>query len=360
MTLGDAVLAFAARIEAGMTWDAFQREIRRGPVRAAWDALAAGTGLTGRDMLAAFAFAFYLNETVHRELEADTEAGGSGGAGGGDAVAEVNEAIGRAARAWLAAPESAAARTEYAVALAAWKVVDREATLKRLATLYWEYELAFDLTYNDLPAEERAYYAQELKMRQVELMRVMVRIDGGAYFRGFLPIAVPADVAREVYTTLERAFWRRIKEDLAAEPPVYDSLLPVLTELCELVERLAPSGRREWASRVAWFSDVMDTAFIRERLGREPGGRLAFDFWRERCSAALEMLIELDSAAAETEHRRWAAEHPVGGVDAAAVAAAVDVLAYVLRRLTEIRRLKEAMAAAETDTAAEAMGADAA
>jgi hypothetical protein len=52
----------------------------------------------------------------------------------------------------------------------------------------------------------------------------------------------------------------------------------------------------------------------------------------------MEMMIDLDSAEAEAEHRAWAVAHPVTGMEAA-----MDVLAYVLRRLSDIRRLKEAV-----------------
>jgi len=303
------------RIRGGLGWDAFQREIRRADTRRAWDRLAEGAGLNGRDLLAAFAFAFFTEP----EGEDATE-----------------EAIQATARAWIHAPEAPETLAAYAEALAEWKVTDREATLQRLAEMYWEYELAFDLTHTDLAPEERVYYAQELQVRQGELMRLMVKIDGGEFFRRFLPIAIPDEVAQGVYTVLERAFWNRIKGDLAGG--VYDSLYPVLDELLDLVRRLVPQG---WETRVAWFADVMDTEFIRARVGAgvgAGGGALDFDFWRGRCDAAMEMMIDLDSAAAEEEHRAWAVTHPVTGMEAA-----MDVLAYVLRRLSDIRRLKEAV-----------------
>ena len=312
--LKGAVAAMEARIRAGLGWDAFQREIRRADTRRAWDRLAEVTGLTvnGRDLLAAFAFAFFTDD----EDENNTE-----------------NIVKGTALAWIHAPEVPETLAAYAAALAEWKVTDRAATLQRLAEMYWEYELAFDLTHTDLAPEERVYYAQELQVRQGELMRLMVKIDGGEFFRRFLPIAIPDEVAQGVYTVLERAFWNRIKGDLTGG--VYDSLYPVLDELLDVVRRLAPRG---WETRVAWFADVMDTEFIRARVGAGVGAGLDFDFWRGRCDAAMEMMIDLDSAEAEAEHRAWAVAHPVTGMEAA-----MDVLAYVLRRLSDIRRLKEAV-----------------
>jgi len=104
-----------------------------------------------------------------------------------------------------------------------------------------------------------------------------------------------------VRAALELAFWARIKEDLAADPPVYDSLLPVLEELREGVCEIMP---RVWAAKAAWFSDLFDVGFLRERLaggadGGSGSGGLGMDFLGPRCAAAMETLIELDSAEAE-------------------------------------------------------------
>ena len=243
-------------------------------------------------------------------------------------------AVKAAARAWADAPDAHERLGAYAAALAAWKTADREATLRGLAQMYWEYELAFRLEADGLGEDELAHYGALRDARQAELMRTMVGIDGGAFFRGFLPIAVSEDVAATVRAALERAFWARIKEDLAADPPVYDSLLPVLEELREGVCEIMP---RVWAAKAEWFSDLFDAAFLRERLAGGGGaGGLGMDFWAPRCAAAMETLIELDSAEAERGHREWWAGRD-GGDD---VGGAVDVLGYVLRRVEALRKIK--------------------
>ena len=53
-------------------------------------------------------------------------------------------------------------------------------------------------------------------------------IDGGAFFRAFLPIAVSEDVAATVRAALTRAFWARIKE--------VDVIAYVLRRVAELME----------------------------------------------------------------------------------------------------------------------------
>jgi len=111
-----------------------------------------------------------------------------------------------------------------------------------------------------------------------------------------LPIAVSEEVAATVRAALTRAFWARIKEDLPANPPVYDSLLPVLEELREGVCEIALRG---WAAKAAWFADLFDVGFLRERLAG--GGGLGMDFWGSRCAAAMDTLIELDMDSAEAE-----------------------------------------------------------
>jgi hypothetical protein len=334
--LGAAVRAMVGWVRgSGVAWPEFAREMTRGGLRAEWEAYAAelGLGLTGRDMLAGLAIALY----------GIAEAWG-GEAGGGDAAGAAVEA---AARDWIAAPEEPERLGAFGAALARWKAADREETLRRLAQMYWEYELAFRLGADGLGDEEREHYGALRDARQAELMSTMVGIDGGAFFRGFLPIAVSEEVAATVRATLTRAFWARIREDLTADPPVYDSLLPVLEELRAGVCEIMP---RAWAAKAAWFSDLFDVGFLRERVGAGgAGGGLGADFWASRCSAAMEMLVELDSAEKARAHREWWARLGSGGE----MDAAVEVLAYVLRRVEELREMKrEAMEEVEVDTGA--------
>jgi len=336
--LGAAVRAMIGWVRGSeVAWPEFARAMTRGGLRAEWEGYAAdvaelGIGLTGRDMLAGLAIALY----------GIVEALGSGsgdGDGGGD---EAGAAVEAAARAWIAAPEEPERLGAFAAALARWKVADRDETLRRLAQMYWEYELAFRLGADELSEAERAEYAALRDARQAELVSAMEGIDGGAFFRGFLPIAVSEEVAATVYATLTRAFWARIREDLAADPPVYDSLLPVLEELRAGVCEIMP---RAWAAKAAWFSDLFDEAFLRERVAAAgsaggAGGGLGADFWASRCLAAMEMLIELDSVEKERAHREWWARFGEGGE----MERAVEVLGYVLRRVEELREMKrEAM-----------------
>ena len=320
--LGAAVRAMIGWVRGGeVAWPEFARAMTRRGLRAEWDGYASelaelGLGLTGRDMLAGLAIALYGIAEAW------------GGDAGGD---EAGLAVEAAARAWIAAPEEPERLGAFAAALARWKVADRDETLRRLAQMYWEYELAFRLEADGLSEAERAEYAALRDARQAELMRTMEGIDSGAFFRGFLPIAVSEEVAATVYATLTRAFWARIREDLAADPPVYDSLLPVLEELRAGVCEIMP---RAWAAKAEWFSDLFDGEFLRERVGA--GGGLGADFWASRCSAAMEMLIELDSAEKERAHQElWARLGEGGGMEKA-----VEVLGYVLRRVEELREMK--------------------
>ena len=325
--LGAAVRAMIGWVRGSeVAWPEFARAMTRSGLRAEWEGYASelaelGLGLTGRDMLAGLAIAFYgIAEAL---------------GGGGD---EAGAAVEAAARSWIAAPEEPERLGAFAAALARWKSADREETLRRLAQMYWEYELAFRLEAcwpseaDRLSEAERAEYAALRDARQAELMRTMESIDGGAFFRGFLPIAVSEEVAATVYATLTRAFWARIREDLAANPPVYDLLLPVLEELRAGVCEIMP---RAWAAKAEWFSDLFDGAFLRERVGA--GGGLGADFWASRCSAAMEMLIELDSAEKERAHQEWWTRLGAGGE----MEAAVEVLGYVLRRVEELREMKK-------------------
>lgn len=327
--LGAAARALArwAR-EARVAWPEFARAMMRADVRAEWErhaadarARAPGLALTGRDLLAGLAIALY---GVCEAL----------GDGDDAAAREAARDVEGAARAWADAPEAAERLAAYAAALARWKAADRDVTLRRLAQMYWEYELAYRLEADGLSEAARAHYATLRDARQAELRATMNGIDGGAFFRGFLPIAVSEDVAAAVYATLERAFWARLREDLAADPPSYASLLPVLEELRAGVCELMP---RAWAARSAWFSDLFDGAFLAARVA---AGGLARNFWASRCAAAMEALADLDSAEKESEHRAWWAPRREALADAAG---ALEVLRYVLMRVTALLEMKRAV-----------------
>jgi len=106
--------------------------------------------------------------------------------------------------------------------------------------------------------------------------------------------------------------------------------------VCEIMPRV-------WAAKAAWFSDLFDVGFLRERLaggadGGSGSGGLGMDFLGPRCAAAMETLIELDSA--EAEQGIGSGGRGRDGGDGAG--GAVDVLVYLLRRFDALREMKRA------------------
>lgn len=324
--LFDLISRLAIRIRAGqLPWDDFEQEIQRQSVIREWAAAIQASPVMPlrrvQDFLAGFAIAFY----------------------------DIEPTLAALALAWIAAAEARnppafqSAVAAYATAYRDWKTNDRLQVLERLAQMYWEYQMSYELGINDINTnEEKEYYTSLLKHRQDELLSQMDAIDGQQYFRAYLPITVGPDVSALIRETLERAFWNRIKEDITTDPPNYTSLLPVIQELADIAKQLDPSRRD-------WYDDIFDTKFINEQIHNQnslhgANTLLPFSFWQQRLDAAIETLIVLDSEANAPIHAKWHNEHPPTNP-----AAAVDTFAYVLRRMSVIRDLKESLSAARRD-----------
>jgi len=154
----------------------------------------------------------------------------------------------------------------------------------------------------------REYYLAQKREKQQELIKTMEDIDGGEFFRQFTPISVAADFADHVAATLELAFWNRIRDDLQATPPSLNSLLSVIDEMRDIFMVLwthSQVSRLPHAqSRQEWIMDLLDIEFIKQR-GAAAITTGDLSFWRLRCEAMLDALCEVDSPAAEEEHRAW-------------------------------------------------------
>lgn len=314
----------AIRLLPNLSWEDFQRSVLMSQDCILYYrnlARAHNLTITGRDLLSAYAFLYY------------------------NACGD-NSALIQASREWINLLDQPTTQSlqealrTYEVVYIQWKSQDREETLQYLATMYWEYEVAYNLrrdTDDLADPSVREYYLAQKREKQAELMKTMEDIDGGEFFRQFTPISVAADFSEQVATALERAFWNRIRDDLQATPPSLDSLLPVIDEMRDIFMVLwthSQVSRLPHAqSRQEWIMDLLDIEFIKQRgIDAITTGDLSF--WRLRCEAMLDALCEVDSPAAEEEHRAWIVAHPITDFDAA-----VATFAYTISKLTALYKL---------------------
>lgn len=324
--LFELIKGFTRKIEHGAApWEDYEQEIQKPEVIRTWAAAIRQAPATlplrrVQDFLAGFAIAFY----------------------------DIEPALTTSAKAWISLAEAAdttttainadpdpsatfhSALAEYTAAYQEWKTRDRAEVLDKLAQMYWEYQMSYELGIGDLQTqEEKEYFTTLLKHRQEELLAQMEAIDHLAYFRSYLPITVGPDVSALIKDTLERAFWNRIKEDIAQDPQNYASLLPVIRELRDISKELDPR-------KADWYDDVFDCEYIQEQLASPNTSAIPFTFWLQRLDAAMETLIILDSEANAPIHKKWFEDHPP-----TTPVAAMDAFAYVIRRLTNIKELKD-------------------
>ena len=316
----------AIRLLPNLSWEDFQRSVLMSQDCILYYrnlARAHNLNITGRDLLSAYAFLYY------------------------NACGD-NSALIQASREWINLLDDQpsehqslqeALRT-YEVVYIEWKRQDREETLHHLATMYWEYEVAYNLRRDSADLADpsvREYYLAQKREKQQELIKTMEDIDGGEFFRQFTPISVAADFADHVAATLELAFWNRIRDDLQATPPSLNSLLSVIDEMRDIFMVLwthSQVSRLPHAqSRQEWIMDLLDIEFIKQR-GAAAITTGDLSFWRLRCEAMLDALCEVDSPAAEEEHRAWIAAHPITDVNTA-----MDAFAYTISKLSSLYKI---------------------
>lgn len=177
-----------------------------------------------------------------------------------------------------------------------WKDQDRPEMLHTLCQMYWEYEINFQIYKDRLTPEEQTYYAEEKQKRQSECLEMMQRMDNLATFHQFTPVFVDSHTSDLLIQTLRRAFWDRLRDQLSAQPPEWDGLFALFTEIRGHLHDLVHRHHPEWLDD---YDDLFDIDFLRQRVLTES---LPADFWMPRCLKLSEWLVALDSAAREPHH----------------------------------------------------------
>lgn len=192
---------------------------------------------------------------------------------------------------------------EYEVAYLEWKTTDQASLLQDMCRLYWEYELVFKLNEPRMTPEERVTYAEETQARQKRLVDAMKSIDDMRAFSAFTPpIVFEASVVAKIKSTLKRAFWDMVAEDVAEAPPKIDRLLSVFVDIRDKLVTIL--GARH--AIIDDFDDVMDPGFIAQLHTIAATGQAIF--WTSRCDLLIDVLARLDSPHMDTVHRKWWAD----------------------------------------------------
>lgn len=239
--------------------------------------------LNGRDFLVIYLFAFFGFEDALKD-------------GATALVDHVHDAHVDAA--FL--PTLSRLLAEHQTAYLEWKATDQASLLQDMCRLYWEYELVFKLNEQHMTPEERVLYVDETKKRQKRLVDAMKSIDDMRAFSAFTPPTVfEASVVAKIQSTLKRAFWDLVAEDIAEEPPGIERLLSVFVDIREKLVMILGPGHRILDD----FDDTMDPGFIAQLHTIAATGQATF--WTSRCDFLIDVLAQLDSPHMEAVHRKW-------------------------------------------------------
>jgi hypothetical protein len=225
--------------------------------------------------------------------------------------------------------------THYCHVFRAWKDTDCPEMLHTLCQMYWEYEINYQIYKDRLTPDEQTYYAEEKQKRQSECLSMMERMDNLATFRQFTPVFVDSQTSTLLIQTLRRAFWDRIRDQLSALPPQWESLFALFREIRGHLSDLVLRHRPGWLNE---YDDLFDIDFFRQRIASES---LSAEFWMPRCLKLSEWLIALDSAAREPQHiaQRDALVHP----RVPTLTTFIDFLESFMTRLLEIVHLHQSV-----------------
>ena len=82
-------------------------------------------------------------------------------------------------------------------------------------------------------SEEKVQYINICKKRQEDIINKVLYLNGQEYFNNYKPEVITFDdsIKQQIKETLHTAFWDMLHNDLASEPPEYDKLIILLTEL---------------------------------------------------------------------------------------------------------------------------------
>ena len=286
-----------------------------------------GVNINARDLMAAYLFAYYGFEDSLQEC-----------------TLALLEQLHDGAGAFL--PELRRRLLAYEEKYVAWKPQDRASLLHDMCRLYWEYELVFKLNEPHMTPEEKATYYEETTRRQTKLLKAMRGIDDMRMFAEFpAPVVFQEAVVEKIKTTLKKAFWNLIREDIAQRPANITRLLSVFVDIRQNLVQIAGEGHR----MLEEFDDIMDPGFIAQ-IHTASGGSQE-EFWTSRCGFLIDILARLDSPHMDGVHRTWWKElcESRSGYDKC-----VHCLAYFVDHLeglvTLVQRVREAAPGAGTST----------
>lgn len=209
---------------------------------------------------------------------------------------------------------------DYARVYLEWKEKDRKELMQSLCIMYWEYELILALQGGVLDADEREHWMAEKNKCQARIKRELEKLGCLHELPKYQPSI--ATVSEHIRSMLTRCYWDILREDLKTG---VEGIFRILAEVREMVEYMAPS-------LIEQYDEVMDIAFMREQHAI---GAADVTFWLQRCEYLFSVLIELDSAAMEVEHKRWwSALDKTRGWESM-----VDFLEYFMKWLSDVREI---------------------
>lgn len=222
--------------------------------------------------------------------------------------------------------------TQYERLYFSWKEEDRHKMLEKMTQMYWEYEINYRLYETQLVPEEKEHYLTEKQTRQAECLSMMKKIDNLAYFHKYQPVFMDSAFSEVLIETLRRAFWDRLKASLLTEPPDFEPLYALFVEIREHLDHI----HQRRPNLIEHFDDMIDIQYFKQRQEHQP---LSLDFWMSRLEYLFDLLLKIDSAERESQHKSILDDLKNKNT----LEACIDGLAHLMNRLLEIRKMYDAV-----------------
>lgn len=151
--------------------------------------------------------------------------------------------------------------TVYYILFIYWLKSDKSELLITVYNMYYERIDKFELSSNDNISEEMFYEVQ------IESLNYILQISGENGLIGLSKYEptykkLRAEKFKKVRNIMEKAFWDKLRSDLDEEPPKFEMVVIVLTDIKSQLISLVKKNKKETEQ----LNDILDIEFIQKRI----------------------------------------------------------------------------------------------
>jgi hypothetical protein len=128
----------------------------------------------------------------------------------------------------------------------AWKNMDLKGLIHTLTTSYYELDIVIQSVENENTMNNEysiEEYISLCKEHQENIINKIIFLNGQEYFNNYRHVEISIDdsLKQHIQDTLYKAYWDILKKELDSDPPIFNQLIMILSEIRDLFCKFVPN-----------------------------------------------------------------------------------------------------------------------